>query len=88
MTQTERLARRDELRAEIAKHESQLAALRAEEAKLLDECDHNYADGRHATTGARVKICADLRPRAADARRQAVGVERPAVIRAAGPAFC
>ena len=42
MTQTERLARRDELRAEIAKHESQLAALRAEEAEL-DECDHNYA---------------------------------------------
>ena len=32
VTQTERLARRDELRAEIAKHESQLAALRAEEA--------------------------------------------------------
>jgi hypothetical protein len=58
VTQTERLARRDVLRAEIAKHESQLAALRAEEAKLLDECDHNYADGRHATTGARVKICA------------------------------
>jgi hypothetical protein len=58
VTQTERLARRDALRAEIAKHEGMLAALRAEEAKLLDECDHSYADGRHATTGARVKICA------------------------------
>ena len=74
MTQTERLTRRDALRAEIAKHEGMLAALRAEEAKLLDECDHSYADGRHATTGARVKILRDLRPRAADPRRQAVGI--------------
>lgn len=58
MTQEERLARRLELRAEIGKRESELEALRAEEARLLDGCDHSYADGRHAVTGGRVKICA------------------------------
>ncbi len=58
MDQAERLARREELRAEIAKHEAALAALRAEEARLLDGCEHHYADGRSAATGGRVKICA------------------------------
>jgi hypothetical protein len=58
VTQAERLARRDALRAEIAKQERQLADLRAEEARLLTDCAHEYADGRHATTGGRVKICA------------------------------
>ena len=36
----------------------QLAALRAEEAKLLEGCEHAYEDGRHAVAGAQVKICA------------------------------
>jgi hypothetical protein len=57
VTQAERLARREALRAEIAKQERQLAELRAEEARLLVDCEHEYADGRHATAGGRVKIC-------------------------------
>jgi hypothetical protein len=56
--QSERLARREALRVEISKHESALAALRADEARLLEECEHSYADGRHAAAGGRVKICA------------------------------
>ena len=56
--QAERLARREQLRAEISKHENALAALRAEEALLLEECDHSYTDGRHAVVGGRLKICA------------------------------
>jgi len=58
VTQTERLARRDALRADIAKVETDLDALRTEEARLLDGCEHAYADGRNAATGGRVKICA------------------------------
>ena len=30
----------------------------AEEARLLEQCEHEYADGRHAVAGGRVKICA------------------------------
>lgn len=58
MTQAERLDRREELRAEIAKHEEALAALRAEEEQLLGECEHTYADGRHAVVGGRIRVCA------------------------------
>ncbi len=58
MTQAERLDRREELRAEIAKHEDALAALREEEERLLGACDHTYADGRHAAVGGRIKVCA------------------------------
>ncbi len=58
MTQAERLARRDALRADIAKLETELDSLRTEEAKLLDGCEHAYADGRNASAGGKVKICA------------------------------
>ena len=58
MTQEERLERREELRSEIEKQELQLAALRAEETRVLEGCEHAYADGRRASTGGRVKICA------------------------------
>lgn len=58
MTQAERLARRETLREKIAESESSLAALRAEEAKLLEGCEHVYGDGRPAMVGAQVKICA------------------------------
>ncbi len=58
VTQGQRLTRRAELRAEIAKLESDLAALRQEEERLLAGCEHEYADGRSAATGASVKICA------------------------------
>lgn len=58
MTQEERLARRAELRTDITKLETELEALRAEEARLLDDCEHVYADGRSAGAGGRVRICA------------------------------
>ncbi len=58
MTQEERLARRAALRAQIAKVEEELDALRSEEAQLLDGCEHAYADGRGAAAGGRVRICA------------------------------
>ncbi len=58
MTQAERLARRAELRADIEKVRGELEALLEEEARLLDGCEHAYADGRSAATGGRVRICA------------------------------
>ena len=58
MTQAERLARRDTLRAEIARREAELDRLRQEEQRLLEGCEHRYADGRPAGAGARLKICA------------------------------
>lgn len=58
MTQSERLARREELREDITKLEGELDALRAEEARLLESCEHAYADGRSASAGGRVRICA------------------------------
>lgn len=58
VTQTERIARREALRAEIARSESELARLREEEAKILQGCEHTYPDGRLAATGGQVKICA------------------------------
>jgi hypothetical protein len=58
MTQAERLRRRDQLRAEISEHEAILAGLRAEEKRLLEGCEHVYADGRRAVAGSQVKICA------------------------------
>ncbi len=57
MTQAERLARREELKADIAKLELDLEVLRAQEARLLDGCEHAYADGRKAAAGGRVRIC-------------------------------
>jgi hypothetical protein len=57
VTQAERLARRTELRADIAKREREVEELRVEETRLLDGCEHVYADGRGAATGGRVKIC-------------------------------
>ncbi len=58
LTQAQRLERHDALRAEIERQETLLAALRAEEERVLSGCEHVYADGRHAVTGGRVKICA------------------------------
>jgi hypothetical protein len=58
VTQSERLALRERLRAEIEKAEDALAALRAEETRLLDGCEHAYPDGRAAGVGGRVRVCA------------------------------
>ena len=57
VTQAERLARREQLRADIAKRELELEQMRAEESRLLEGCEHVYSDGRGAATGGRVKIC-------------------------------
>jgi hypothetical protein len=57
VTQNELLARREQLRADIAKHEAALDALRAEEARLLAACAHTYADGRRAAVGGRIVVC-------------------------------
>lgn len=58
MTQAEMLVRREELRSQIEKHEAALSALRLEESQLLEACDHTYADGRGASAGGRVRVCA------------------------------
>ena len=58
MNQAERLDRREELRTEIAKYQEALEALREEEERLLFECEHTYADGRPASVGGRIKVCA------------------------------
>ncbi len=58
MTQAERLARRAELRADIDKVKGELEALLEEETRLLEGCEHAYADGRSAATGGRIRICA------------------------------
>jgi hypothetical protein len=57
VTQAERLDRRAELRADIEKARGELEALLEEETRLLEQCEHLYADGRGAATGGRVKIC-------------------------------
>ncbi len=57
MTQAERLARRAELREDIERRKAELQELLAEEARVLDGCEHLYADGRSASTGGRVRIC-------------------------------
>ncbi len=74
VTQAERLARREQLRADIAKRELDLEQMRAEESRLLEGCEHLYADGRGAATGGRVKICSNLRPPPEGPRREAVGL--------------
>ena len=58
MTQEERLARRKQLRTEVARLEAELGALREEERLLLESCEHTYPDGRAAAAGGQVKICA------------------------------
>jgi hypothetical protein len=58
VTQAERLTRRAELRADIEKLKGELEALLDEEARLLEGCEHAYGDGRSASTGGRVRICA------------------------------
>ncbi len=58
MTQAERLARRAELRADIDKVKGELDSLLEQELRLLEGCEHAYADGRSAGTGGRIRICA------------------------------
>jgi hypothetical protein len=57
MTQPERLARREALRQTISKLETLVSDLRGEESRLLEGCEHAYADGRRAAAGGRTKVC-------------------------------
>ncbi len=57
MTQAERLAKREALRAEIAKAEAHVRELVAQERLLLAECTHAYSDGKTALVGGRTKVC-------------------------------
>jgi hypothetical protein len=58
VTQTERLARHEVLRSVIARLEATLGELRAEQAKVLEGCEHTYPDGRAAAAGGSTKVCA------------------------------
>ena len=57
MTQEERLAKRDALRAEILKLEESIKGLLEQEETLLKECSHTYPDGKSALVGGRTKVC-------------------------------
>lgn len=58
MTQAERVARQEILRTVITRLEAYLGELQAERKKALEGCEHTYADGRQAATGAATKVCA------------------------------
>jgi hypothetical protein len=58
VTQEERLARRAELRGEITRLEVEIEELRESELRLLEGCEHVYADGRSAGAGGQMRICA------------------------------
>ncbi|MBK9517696.1 MAG: hypothetical protein IPO09_10150 [Anaeromyxobacter sp.] len=58
MTQAERVARQEILRTVIARLESYLGELRAQQQAALEGCEHTYPDGRQAATGAATKVCA------------------------------
>ena len=83
MTQAERLARREQLRADIAKQEVELEQLRAEESRLLETCEHLYADGRGAATGGRVKIARSAGASSRRATRSSGGSGAGPVVRCA-----
>ncbi len=57
VTQEERLARRDALRAEIVKFEDSIRSLLEQEETLLKDCSHTYPDGKSALFGGRTKVC-------------------------------
>jgi hypothetical protein len=57
VTQDERLAKRDSLRAEIVKLEESIRSLLEQEEDLLRDCNHTYAGGTSALVGGRVKVC-------------------------------
>ncbi len=76
MTQDERLAKRDALRAEIVKLEESIRLLLEQEELLLKDCAHTYAGGQSALVGGRTKILRPLRPRRGGQGRQALGLTR------------
>jgi len=57
ITQAERLARKDVLRAEVAKREAEIRDLQEELSRLLADCEHTYANGAVAVAGNRTKVC-------------------------------
>ena len=57
ITQAERLDRKEQLRAEVAKREAEIRDLQAELQALLVDCEHTYANGQLAVAGNRTKVC-------------------------------
>jgi hypothetical protein len=57
VTQEERLAKRDALRAEIVKLEQTIRTLLEQEEGVLKDCTHTYASGQSALVGGRTKVC-------------------------------
>jgi len=57
ISQADRLARKDELRAEIAKREAEIRDLQEQVSKLLADCEHTYPNGQVAVAGHKTKIC-------------------------------
>jgi hypothetical protein len=58
VTQPQRLARKETLRAEIAKLERQIREVQEEIARLLETCEHTDSTGESALIGGRTKVCA------------------------------
>ncbi len=58
MTQAQRLARKETLRADVAKLEREIRELQEEIAELLEGCEHTDATGASAVIGGRTKVCA------------------------------
>ena len=58
MTQAQRLARKETLRAEVAKLEREIREVQEEIADLLESCEHTDATGASAVIGGRTKVCA------------------------------
>ena len=57
VTQEERLAKRDALRAEILKLEESIKGLLEQEETLLKDCSHTYPGGKSALVGEPTKVC-------------------------------
>jgi hypothetical protein len=58
LTQAQRLARKQELRDELAKLAERMRELEDDLTALLTRCDHTDPDGRCSVVGGRVKVCA------------------------------
>ncbi len=57
LTQTERLARKEFLKNDVAKLERQIREMQEQIANLLDGCEHTDGNGRSAVIGDRTKVC-------------------------------
>ncbi len=58
LTQSERIARMEFLKSDVAKLERQIRDLQEQIAGLLESCDHTDGSGRSSVIGDRTKVCA------------------------------